>query len=105
LASVLANGGPWVYTSVTRDEKRRKLFVKVVNASSDAAPLNIALHGIPSVAREAKLITLSGKSPNATNSITNPEAVVPVEHQIQIAGPTIEHRFAPYSINVLELSY
>jgi alpha-N-arabinofuranosidase len=105
VASTLANGGPWVYTSVTRDEKRRKLFVKVVNASSDAAPLNIALHGIPSVAREAKLITLSGKSPNATNSITNPEAVVPVEHQIQIAGPTIEHRFAPYSINVLELSY
>jgi len=105
VASTLANTGPRVYTSTTRDEKRRKLFVKVVNASSDAAPLNIVLDGIPSVAREAKLITLSGKTPNATNSITNPDEVVPVEHHIQVAGPKFEHSFAPYSVNVLELSY
>jgi alpha-N-arabinofuranosidase len=105
VASTLANAGPWVYASVTRDEKRRKLFVKVVNASSDAAPLNIALDGIHSVAREATFISLSGKSPNATNSIANPEAVVPVERRIQVAGPKFEHSFAPYSINVLELSY
>ena len=90
---------------MTRDEKRRRLFVKVVNASSDAAPMNIALDGIHSVAREATLIVLSGKSPNATNSIANPEAVIPVERGIQIAGPKFEHSFAPYSINVLELSY
>jgi alpha-N-arabinofuranosidase len=105
VAGTLANAGPRVYTSITRDQQRRKLFVKVVNASSDAAPLNISLDGISSVAREAKLITLSGKSPNATNSIANPHAVIPVEQRIQIAGPKFEHSFAPYSINVLELSY
>jgi alpha-N-arabinofuranosidase len=105
VASTLANAGPRVYASVTRDEARRKLFVKVVNGSSDAAPLSIELDGAPKVAREAMLTTLSGKSPNATNSITNPEAVVPVEHRIQVAGPKFEHSFPPYSINVLELSY
>jgi alpha-N-arabinofuranosidase len=105
VASTLANAGPRVYTSVTRDEKRRKLFVKLVNASSDAAPLNIALDGAPGVGREATLITLSGKSPNATNTLANPEAIAPVEHRIQIAGPKFTHSFAPYSINVLELSY
>jgi alpha-N-arabinofuranosidase len=105
VAGTLANAGPRVYTSITRDQQRRKLFVKVVNASSDAAPLNIVLDGIPSVAHEAKLITLSGKSPNATNSIANPQAVIPVEQRIQISGPKFEHSFAPYSINVLELSY
>ena len=105
VASTLANAGPWVYASVTRDEKRRKLFVKVVNASSDAATMTIALDGAPGVGREATLIVLSGKSPNATNSIANPEAVIPVERRIQIAGPKFERSFAPYSINVLELSY
>jgi alpha-N-arabinofuranosidase len=105
VAGTLANAGPRVYTSITRDQQRRKLFVKVVNASSDAAPLNIVLDGIPSVAHEAKLITLSGKSPNATNSIANPQAVIPIEQRIQISGPKFEHSFAPYSINVLELSY
>jgi alpha-N-arabinofuranosidase len=105
VASTLANTGPRVYTSVTRDEKQRKLFIKLVNASSDAAPLNIALVGATGVGREATLITMSGKSPNATNTIANPEAIVPVEHRIQIAGPKFEQSFAPYSVNVLELSY
>ena len=105
VASDLANGGPRIYTSVTRDQEKHKLFVKVVNASSEAAHLNITVDGISSVAREAKLITLSGKSPNATNSISNPKAVVPVEQVIPVAGKNFEHSFAPYSINVLELSY
>jgi alpha-N-arabinofuranosidase len=105
VASTLSNAGPRVYASVTRDEKRRKLFVKVVNATSDAAPLSITLDGAPNVERQATLIALSGKSPNATNSITNPEAVVPVERTIQVAGAKFEQAFAPYSINVLELSY
>jgi len=105
VASTLSNAGPRVYTSVTRDEKRRKLFVKIVNASSDAQPLSIAIEGAGRVDRQATLITLSGKTPNATNSITNPDAVAPVERKIEVAGPKFEQRFAPYSINVLELSY
>jgi alpha-N-arabinofuranosidase len=105
VSSTLANAGPRVYTSATRDEKQRKLFVKVVNANSIELPLNIALDGIPSVAREATLFSMSGKSPDATNSITAPEAVVPVEHRIQILEPKFEHSFAPYSVNVLEVSY
>jgi alpha-N-arabinofuranosidase len=105
VASTLSNAGPRVYTSVTRDEKRRKLFVKIVNASSDAKSLSIAIEGAGRVDRQATLITLSGKTPNATNSITNPDAVAPVERKIEVAGPKFEQRFAPYSINVLELSY
>jgi alpha-N-arabinofuranosidase len=105
VAGTLANAGPRVYTSVTRDAKLHKLFVKVVNASSEALPLGIALEGVGRVERQATLITLSGKMPNATNTIANPEAVAPVERRIEVAGPRFEQRFAPYSINVLELSY
>jgi len=103
--ATLSNAGPRVFASATRDEKRHKLFVKVVNASSDEAPLSITLNGVGRVERDGILITLSGKTPNATNSITHPDAVVPVEHRIEVAGPKIEEKFAPYSINVLELSY
>jgi alpha-N-arabinofuranosidase len=105
VATTLTNGGPRVYASVTRDEKLHKLFVKVVNASSEAQSLSIALSGVVKVGPEAKLITLSGKTPNATNSITNPKAIVPVERKIQVPGPKFVQRFAPYSINVLEMSY
>ncbi|MGA2891032.1 MAG: alpha-L-arabinofuranosidase C-terminal domain-containing protein [Terracidiphilus sp.] len=105
VASTLANVGPRTYTSVTRDKMRHKLFVKVVNASSDALPLSIELDGATSIGPEATLITLSGNSPNATNTITNPNVIVPVEHSIQIAGPKFEHNFVPYSINMFEFSY
>jgi alpha-N-arabinofuranosidase len=101
----LSNAGPRVYASVTREANRHKLFVKVVNASSEALPLGIAIEGAGRVGRQATLVTLSGKTPNATNSIAEPEAVVPVERRIEVAAPNFEQRFAPYSINVLELSY
>jgi alpha-N-arabinofuranosidase len=105
VAATLANTGPRLYTSVTRDQKQRKLFVKVVNATSSAQPLAINIEGAGKVSPQAKLITLSGKTPNATNSITNPDAIVPIEHSIAVAGPKFKQTFAPYSINVLELSY
>ncbi|HEY1255019.1 MAG TPA: alpha-L-arabinofuranosidase C-terminal domain-containing protein [Terracidiphilus sp.] len=101
----LANTGVRVYASATRDEKQRKLYIKVVNANSEELPLSIDLAGAGHVAREGKLVSLSGKSPNATNSITHPDAVVPVESKIDVAGPKFDEKFAPYSINVLELSY
>jgi alpha-N-arabinofuranosidase len=103
--ATLTGAGPRTFTSVTRDEKLRKLFIKVVNASSDAEKLSISLNGVAKVERAAKLVTLSGESPNATNTIANPKAIVPVEHAITVAGPNFEQSFAPYSINVLEIAY
>jgi alpha-N-arabinofuranosidase len=50
VASTL-NAGPRLYTSVTRDEKQRKIFVKIVNATSDEQPLGITLSGAPNVKR------------------------------------------------------
>jgi alpha-N-arabinofuranosidase len=105
VAATLTNAGPRVYASATRDEKQHKLFIKVVNATSEEKSLSIALNGVGSVERHATLITLSGKTPNATNSITHPDAVVPVERRIEVAGAKFIQSFPPYSINVLELSY
>jgi alpha-N-arabinofuranosidase len=105
VASTLSNAGPRTYVSVTRDYTRRKLFIKVVNGSSDSLPLSIALNGISTVENQGILTTLSGKTPGATNTITNPKAVVPVEHMVTIDGPKFDRTFVPYSINSLELSY
>jgi alpha-N-arabinofuranosidase len=105
VASTLDNAPARVYASVTRDDAKHKLFVKVVNATSTAQPLAIALTGVKKVAPQATLTTMSGKTPNATNSITHPDAVKPVTHSVAIAGPKFTQTFAPYSVNVLELNY
>jgi len=105
VASTLSNTGPRVYASATRDESHRKLFVKVVNATSETKPVRIAIEGADNLTRQATLLTLSGKTPNATNSIAHPDTIVPVAHKIEVPGPKFEQNFEPYSINVLELSY
>jgi alpha-N-arabinofuranosidase len=103
--ATLANAESRVYASATRDQARRKLFVKVVNATSNAQPLVIDLAGAGKIASQAFMTTLTGKTPNATNSITSPRAVVPVERAVPIPGPKFSETFPPYSINVFELSY
>lgn len=100
----LAGAGPRVYASATRDKSRHKLFIKVVNANSTPLPLTLVLEGAGKIAPQAALMTLSGKTPNATNSISDPRAIVPVDHTVAVTGAKFTHTFAPWSVNVLELN-
>jgi alpha-N-arabinofuranosidase len=104
IPAALSGAGPRVYVSATRDPQRHKLYVKVVNANSVAKSIRIDLAGERTVAHQATLITLSGKTPNATNSIAHPDALLPQTQTITIPGAHFTQVFAPYSINVLELS-
>lgn len=102
--AALANAPARVFASATRDDAKHRLFVKVVNATSTAQPLAIDLGGAK-VGHSATLTTMSGKTPNATNTIENPDAIKPVARAISISDPKFTQTFAPYSVNVLELSY
>ncbi|MGO8760307.1 MAG: alpha-L-arabinofuranosidase C-terminal domain-containing protein [Terracidiphilus sp.] len=105
VASTLSSAPARVFASVTRDDAKHKLFVKVVNANSTPQPLAIDLTGVKKVAPQATLTTMSGKTPNATNTIAHPDAVAPVAHAVAISAPKFAQIFAPYSVNVLEVSY
>ena len=105
VAATLTNTGPRIAASVTRDEQRRKIFIKLVNGTSDTQRFQVALDGAPGVKRQATLVTMSAKSPNATNTITRPDNIKPVEHSIVVSGAKFESSFVPYSVNVVELSY
>ncbi len=105
VAANLTDAGPRVSASVTRDQSKRKAYIKLVNGTSNVKQIAIALDGISAVKGPATLITMSGKSPNATNTIAHPEVIKPVERTFPVASPKFEHSFDPYSINVIELSY
>ena len=105
VGTTLSNVGPRVAASVTRDEGRRKICIKVVNGTSDAQKFQITLDGAANMKHQATLVSMSGKSPNATNTIARPDNIKPVERTITIAGPKFEYSFVPYSVNVVEMSY
>jgi alpha-N-arabinofuranosidase len=104
VAAELESAAPRLFTAVTRDETKRKLYIKVVNATSDAQHIAISLDGVSAV-KAATMATMSGRSPDATNSITHPENIVPVQHAIALKGPKFAQAFDPYSINVIDVSY
>jgi alpha-N-arabinofuranosidase len=105
VSSTLDHAPARVYASVTRDNNKHKLFVKVVNATSTPQPLSITLTGVAKLAPQATLTTMSGKTPNATNSIAHPNAIQPTSRAIAISGTKFTQSFLPYSVNVVELTY
>jgi alpha-N-arabinofuranosidase len=103
VASDLEGVGDRFFYTVTRDAAKGVVYLKLVNASSDPQELKITLDGAKDVKAPAKLITLGAATTAATNTITDPKRVVPVESSIK-AAKTFTRTVPGYSIQVLELS-
>jgi alpha-L-arabinofuranosidase len=87
---------------VTRDVAKKKLYVKLVNASTTAQALEIDLPGAK-LAAEGKLVALRAHSTQATNNIEHPTQVVPAESTLHGMGEKIAHTVPGLSIEVLVL--
>ena len=101
MASQVEGAGARFFYSITGSAAKKKLYLKLVNADSTPRVVNIDLDGAK-VAAAAKVWTLSGKSTQATNSIDDPTALVPVESAVA-AGAKMRHVIPGYSIQVMEI--
>jgi alpha-N-arabinofuranosidase len=87
------------FYSVTRDAS--KLYVKIVNASTEPQALDVKIDGA-AVTGEATVTTLHGNSRSETNTIDDPKRIVPVTTKLRGAAAT--HRtIAPLTVEVLTL--
>ena len=59
--------------------------------------------GATNISGHATATVLRGNSPTATNTITNPTAVVPSTSTVSGLGPSFKRIFPPYSVTVLTL--
>ncbi len=103
LSGKLESNDPRVFYSATRDSKTGMLYLKIVNASTTALDLKIKPDGDSAISRSATLWTIKGISPAQTNSIDKPEEITPSKTQIDNLGSNKFQRFAPLSINVIEM--
>jgi alpha-N-arabinofuranosidase len=101
-ASTLDGGGARFFYSVTENTAQKKLYLKLVNASTDAQSLEIRLPGATPEAH-GKLTVLSAKDTQATNTIDEPTNLVPVEKALATPGATIHFEAPGLSIEVLEI--
>ena len=98
----LEGGDSKFFYSVTAGAGRRQLYIKLVNASSLPQTVEIQAAGAQ-LAKSAKLVTLSAKDTQATNTIDHPARIVPVESAIADTGSLRHHAMPPYSIQVIEV--
>jgi len=101
LGSKLEGAGPKLFYSITGNTAKKKLYLKLVNASTDPQPVQIDLEGAK-LASTAKLVSLHAHDARETNSIDAPSHIVPVETQLQGVGAQFHHTVPGLSIEVME---
>src|SRR3954452_18834565 len=94
MESEVAGAGEKFFYSVTAS-KGSKACLKLVNAASTAQPVRITLSGLGAGNRSAVVDTLKANSIWATNTITNPNRVVPVRSKLNVKGERLEHVLPP----------
>jgi alpha-N-arabinofuranosidase len=102
LQAKLDGAEPRLFYSVTRRASDGTLYLKLVNGSSTPQTLHIELTGAKMVGKHGKLITLTAKTTAATNSITRPTAIVPVETALDETAARFTHTVPGFAIQVLE---
>jgi alpha-N-arabinofuranosidase len=92
-----------LFESVTRDAATGTMYLKLVNATTLAAPVTVQLSGGEKMAASGTMFTLTAPSTEATNSINDPTRIVPAQKPLTQVGASFTVMLAPLSINVLEV--
>jgi alpha-L-arabinofuranosidase len=102
-SSMIDGGNERFFYSVTRDPAKGAVYLKLVNASSVAQPVEVQLAGATSIGSTGTLVTLSGVTLAQTNTLSSPTRIVPVQTLLKGAGAKFSHTVPAYSVQVLEL--
>ena len=94
---------PSLSFDATRDSQSGTIYLKVVNRLDTPQPVKIEISGAASVEVEGEAVVLKANSPDDTNSIQEPDKIVPVTEKVDGLGTDFTREFPPCSITILEL--
>jgi len=94
---------PTVFYSATKDEKTGAIYLKVVNTTGKQQPVEINLKGVSKISPDATLVVIKGDKPDDTNTIIEPEKIIPVTSKIKVAAASFMRTLDPYSVSILQL--
>lgn len=94
---------PVLFYVATRDTKTGTVYLKVVNAAGDPQTVKIDIRGAAKVVSTGQQVVLKADKPEDTNSITEPEKIVPVASKATGFGKSFTRTFPAWSITVLQV--
>ena len=93
-----------LYSSATIDKNSGKVYIKLVNISSEVRSVSLNLQGL-SFSKDCLLETLKSEDRYSYNSISNPWLIYPATKTLAITGKKINIAVDPISVNVFILNY
>ena len=102
LDAKLENGGQKLFYSITHDSKKKRLYLKLVNAASTPQSVDLKFAGA-TLANTAKLVMLKASGTLATNTIEQPTNIMPVESTLKNVSSMVHYTAPAYSIQVIQL--
>lgn len=94
---------PTIFYAATMDQSSGRIYLKVVNTTGNQQPVEINLKGVTKVSANATFVVIKGEKPQDTNSITDPEKIVPVTSQINGIAQSFVRTLDPYSVSIFQL--
>ena len=92
---------PQLYYNTTVDSRTGQLYLKVVNIGATAQQVTITVQGAKPKGK-AEVITLKSARPEDTNSIDNPNNIIPQKSSMKVSG-NFRLPLSPYSITVVKM--
>ena len=96
-------GQEGAFASATIDRNTNELILKVVNTTDKAITNEFVIDGVKKLQQKATVTVLQSDNLNQENSFDNPQAISPVQKQIQVKDKTIKLPLQPYSVNVVRV--
>jgi alpha-N-arabinofuranosidase len=95
---------PAMFYVATKDTKTGKIFLKVVNATGKPQQVDIELNGAVKLSSEGTLVVIKGDKPEDTNTIDDPEKIIPITSSVKGLSKKFTRTFDPYSVSVLQIN-
>lgn len=92
-----------IFYSATKDTRTEIIYLKVINTTGQKQPMEINLRDIGKISTDAKLIDVKGTHSEDTNTINDPEKIIPVGSKINDIAPVFPGTLDTFFVNILQL--
>ena len=94
---------PTIFYSVTMNDTAGVIYLKIVNTIPKKQTIKINLEGAERVSPQATVITIKSDKPDDTNTINNPQKIIPVTTSVKGLKKSFQQIFPPYSVTVMQI--
>jgi alpha-N-arabinofuranosidase len=94
---------PTLFYSATMDDTTGTIYLKVVNTIGKKQTIKINLDGVAKISPEATAVTIKSSKPTDTNTINDPQKIVPVISTVKGVRKNFSQSFPSYSVTIMQI--